>query len=369
MRNRIQIIVFIAFLAFFGLAYIIFPQREFSEMENDYLTLCPEFHWKEFLSGDFSRDFEEYTADQILGKDWFVKNQVLIRRGLGVTEINNVYIGKDGYLIQDYQEPTSIFQENLNYIQNFAIENPEVEITMLVAPNVNEIYPEKLPLFAETYPQAQVLKEIENQLGNVVKIVDVRPNLIAHAQDYIYYKTDHHWTTLGAYYAYEILCPSMGLSPTPLKDYERIQLPNPFYGSLYSKTPLYGQESDQVELFLNPRGEYQVSYPMANQERDSMFVMEQAQQKDQYTVFFGGNDPLVIIDSNSENTEKILIIKDSYANCLVPMLADHYSQIHMMDLRYYHGDVSEYLEENGIKTVIFIHNIDFLSTDNNFLWL
>lgn len=369
MRNKVEIVLFIVFLSLFGLAYIIFPQREFSEMENDYLTLCPKFQWKDFIEGDFSRAFEEYTADQILGKDWLVKNHVLFRRGLGITLINGVYIGKDGYLIQDYQEPEGNFKQNLDYIREFAVRNPNVKMTMLVAPNVNQIYPELLPSFAETYSQKTVLEELEAQLSGSVQVVDVEPALEAHREEYIYYKTDHHWTSLGAYYAYAAFCEASGLTPLPIDKYDRQELPEPFYGSLYSKTPLYGQESDRVELFWNPEGIYRVSYPVAGQERDSMFVLEQADKKDKYTVFFGGNDPLVVINSNGANPEPVLIIKDSYANCLVPMLADQYREIHMIDLRYYHEDIDAYIEENKIKQVIFIHNIDFLSTDNNFLWL
>ena len=100
-----------------------------------------------------------------------------------------------------------------------------------------------------------------------------------------------------------------------------------------------------------------------------MYNMEYATRKDKYAVFFGGNYALTVINSNSDNQEKILVIKDSYANSVVPFLADHYNEVHMMDLRYYHDDVSAYIEENDIQKVIFIHNVDFISTDNCFLWL
>lgn len=369
MRDKIEIIIFLIFIAIFGLGYIIFPQREISEMENRYLSLCPEFHWKEFLSGEFSEDFEDYAADQILGKDAFMKTNVAINRGLGVSKINQVFIGQDGYLIQDYQEPGEVLEQNIGYIQSFARENPEADMSMLIVPNVNEIYPEKLPPFASAYPQSEVIARIQQNLGGNMTVIDGTDAMLEHKEEYIYYKTDHHWTSLGAYYAYDMLCHTMNMEPVPLEAYERLELTEPFYGSLYSKAPVTGQEGDRVEIFRNPAGEYTVSNPVKGTTSDSMFQMEYAVKKDKYAVFFGGNEPLLVIQSNSSNEERVLIIKDSYANCLVPMLADQFGEIHMMDLRYYHEDVTAYLEEHDIQNVIFIHNVDFISTDNNFLWL
>lgn len=369
MRNKIEILLFLIFIAFFGLGYLVLEQREFSEMENRYLEQCPKFTWKGFVDGEFTEKFETYTADQILGKDVFVKSNVAVNRVLGITEINQVYIGKEGYLIQDYQEPGEVLEDNIRYLQAFAEENPEIDMTFLIAPNVNEIYPEYLPAYAETYSQELVIDRLQTSLEGRMTVVDVTEALREHKGEALYYKTDHHWTTLGAYYAYEELCRALELEPAPIKQYQCLEVAEPFYGSLYSKVPLFEQESDSVELYRNPEGEYTVTVVGEQQTKDSMFDMEYVNRKDKYSVFFGGNYPLLVIESNSENDEKVLILKDSYANCMVPMLADHYGEIHMMDLRYYHEDVSEYIEEQGIQKVIFIHNVDFISTDNNFLWL
>ncbi len=406
LKNKIVILVFVIFIAFFGISYIMIPEREFSEMENRYLTTFPEFSRENFLSGDYTADFEAYTADQIVGKDVFVKGHVAYSRALGISEINQVYFGKEGYLIQDYQEPGAVLSDNLNYILAFAREHPNVELTFLIAPNVNEIYPEYLPDFATTYPQSQVIDTMEHALAPVLKdadeagmastdltltdadkvsgneeagkssetvrnltIVDVTDTLIEHKSDYIFYKTDHHWTTLGAYYAYEELCDALEIQAKSMDCYEIQSIEEPFYGTLYSKAPAFRQESDTVSLFVNPEGVYQVNYVNENKSADSMYNMDYAQQKDKYSIFFGGNYALTVIQSNSENQEKVLIIKDSYANSVIPFLADNYSEIHMMDLRYYHNDVSAYIEEHDITKVIFIQNVDFLSTENCFLWL
>lgn len=368
MRDKIVIIVFLGFLSVFGLGYIFLPQREFSEMENHYLNLRPDFTLKDYINGDFTQEFEDYTADQILGKDLFVKSNVMLNRMVGISKINQVYIGRDGYLIQDYQEPGEQLTKNLEYIKQFAQENPDVEMTMLLAPNVNEIYPELLPPLAQTYSQAKITEQAEQELQDAMTVVDVTDTLYSHKDEYIYYKSDHHWTTLGAYYAYETLCEELQIQPVQYEAYQQTVL-EPFLGSLYSKAPVFNQQTDQVTLLTNPSGTYEVNYVAENRNTVSVYDMEYAQRKDKYAVFFGGNYPLVQITSNAAGDEKVLIIKDSYANSMVPMLADHYSEIHMLDLRYYHEDVSRYIQEKGIDRVIFIHNVDFISTDNNFLWL
>ena len=369
-KNIIIVIFFLVFLGFFGLGYIVYPDRDFSEMENRYLEELPSFTWKDFLSGDFAERFEKYTADQIIGKDFFVKSQVAYKRVLGISEINQVYFAENGYLIQDYQEPGEVFSDNLEYICEFANENPEVDMTFLIIPNASEIYPEYLPEFAETYSQSEVIDTMKERLTKSnVKMVDATDTLLQHKDEDIYYKTDHHFTSLGAYYTYQTLCGEMGIQPHDKSFYGIENIEEPFLGSLYSKAPAFHQMSDCMELFKNNSGEYSVEYVNENRTEPSMYNMEYATRKDKYAVFFGGNYALTVINSNSDNQEKILVIKDSYANSVVPFLADHYDEVHMMDLRYYHDDVNAYIEENDIQKVIFIHNVDFISTDNCFLWL
>lgn len=390
LRNCIVMMVFLVFIGFFGIAYIVVPDREYSELENRYLTTFPEFSWRRLLSGEFMSDFDSYTADQIYGKDLFVTGHVAYNRMLGIKEINGVLIGRDDYLIQDYQEPGDILDKNLQYIQGFAQEHPDITMTMLLAPNVNAVYPEELPAFAQTYPQDAVITQVENTLTTEnMTVVDVTDALLQQKDRGVYYKTDHHWTTLGAFFAYKELCGTLDIPARHLDDYEKVTIETPFYGSLYSKAPVIGSEGDEISLYLNPTGQYQVTYVNEGKRSASMYEESYLTKKDKYAVFFGGNYALVTIenptyrqnvpagsgvqpetvDSEADQRDEVLIIKDSYANAIVPFLADHYRMIHMIDLRYYHEDLDEYIRDHHIQQIIFIHNVDFLSTDNSFVWL
>ncbi|MBQ8983317.1 MAG: hypothetical protein IJ079_06980 [Lachnospiraceae bacterium] len=381
--NFIIIMVFLTFIGFFGIAYIIVPDREYSELENRYLTTFPELSWERLMSGEFMSDFDSYTADQIYGKDLFVKGNVVYNRMLGIKEINGVLIGRDGYLIQDYQAPGSVLNQNLQSIQNFAEAHPEADMTLLLAPNVNEIYPEKLPTFAQTYPQSEVIARAEETLDAAnLKVVDVTDILTDQKSRDMYYKTDHHWTTLGAFMAYKELCDASGRPSRHLDDYEMITLDTPFYGSLYSKAPVTESEGDEITFYRNPLGQYKVTYVNEGIVTDSMYDSQYLDRKDKYAVFFGGNYALITIENlvfdgllataeeeSGTDSGEVLILKDSYANALIPFLADDYAKLHVIDLRYYHDDLGAYMEENHIRQVILIHNVDFLSTDNSFVWL
>ena len=382
-HNIIIILVFVCFLGFFGIAYIVVPDREYSELENRYLTTFPELTAERLFNGEFMSDFDSYTADQIYGKDLFVKGNVAYNRMLGIKEINQVFIGKENYLIQDYQEPGDLLDENLASIEEFAEAHPELPIAVLLAPNANEIYPEMLPSFVKTYPQSRVMVRANAVLSaDNLTFVDATGALAAKKDENMYYKTDHHWTTDGAYSAYQELCGAIGLTPKKLEEYERIEIQTPFYGSLYSKAPVTGNPGDHMTLYRSPDEGYRVTYVMEDRTEDSLYDESYLTKKDQYAVFFGGNYAYVkieneklqsanIVDSEitGVKTGNVLVIKDSYANALIPFLADQYADIHMLDLRYYHDDISKLIEENEIGQVIFIHNVDFLSTDNSFVWL
>lgn len=368
MKNKISAIVFLIFIGIFAAGYFIVEDREFSDMENRYLTTMPKFSLDSFANGTFTSDFESYMADQVIFKDNLVTLKTDLSRLCNMTQVNGVYFGEEDYLIQDYEKPTELLDSNLNYIKTFAQRN-EIPMTMLLVPNASYIYEDKMPLFGETYPQDAVISQVRDALSSELTFVDASDILLEHKEESIYFKTDHHWTMEGAYYGYQVLGEALNISVTNRDDYEIEVVSEDFYGSMYSKAPSAGQSPDVISIYHNPEGIYQVEYLDEEKTTDSLFVYENLEIKDQYTVFLGGNHPLLHITSNSENEENVLVIKDSYAHCLLPMLADHYSSMYVMDLRYYHSDIDAFIEENNIEQVIFIYNVEFLSTDNNFLWL
>ncbi len=368
MRNKISAVFFIIFILFFACGFWLVDDREFSEMENRNLSTLPSFTVKSLLDGDYTAAFEEYMADQMVLKDTFVSLRVDMARQAGQKLINGVFFGEDGYLISQYSKPDDQLANNIDEIVTFA-KRVSIPVTMLIAPNVSEIYPENLPFLASCYSQSEVISEIEAKLGSELQFVDATDILLSHKNEELYFKTDHHWNMKGAYYGYQALCEALGVTSCPLQSYVETVYSTDFYGSLYSKAPSVFQVPDTLTLYENPAGEYLVTYVQEGVTSGDVYKKDNLDIKDKYTVFLDGNHPYITIESNAKQKEHVLVIKDSYAHALLPFLADTYANLYIIDLRYYHDSIDTLIEENEIDEVIMIHNVDFISSDVNFIWL
>ncbi len=369
MKNKILSVLFILYILVFAVGSVLAKDRDFSEMENRNLTQFPQVTAKAVLEGSFTEKFETYMSDQIMGKDFLVRLKISENRMLNQSYINGVYFGKDDMLIQDYENPYNQLSKNIGYINEFVEAHPEYEFTWLLAPNACYIYEDKLPPFATCYDQGEVMAYITGSAAEEIRIADCTQALMQERDSYIYYRTDHHWTMHGAYIGYTVLCDALGQTATPEEDYDIQVGSDAFFGTQYSNAPTFSQKPDEILLYMNPKGTYQVAYLDDGVTTDSLYNLDNLFIKDKYTTYLDGNHSYVKITSNAENKEKILVIKDSYAHSLLPLLADNYSEIYVVDLRYYHQSISELAEKEGISKIIFINNLEFLSTDDNFLWL
>lgn len=375
MRNKLIVIVFIIYILVFSLGSVIAKDRHFSMMENRNLAQFPKANVESVLNGDFSESFENYMSDQLVFKDFLVRLKVGENRILNQSSVNGVFFAKDNMLIQDYKNPYNQLSKNVGYVSEFVCQNQDFSVSWLIIPNACYIYEDKLPAYASCYDQKEVLAYILGNADESINVIDCSNELMEEKNDYIFYKTDHHWTINGAYIGYKKLCDSLGLNATKKSEYKTSTVNEDFLGSLYSNAPSFGQAADKIELFSNPLGEYQVFYADKNITTDSLYNEDNLKTKDKYTVYLDGNHSLIRIKSNhvneqyNENEGKLLVIKDSYAHSLLPLLADNYSEIVVVDLRYYHQSVSELARESKITDILFINNLEFLSTDDNFLWL
>ena len=371
MKNKIVAFMFVAYIMFFSIGSIIAKDRSFSQMENRNLQQFPDATGNKILSGEFSEEFEKYMSDQIILKDSLVRIKVLENRVLGQTLINGTYFAEDGMLISQYVNPYNQLSKNLQYVNEFADLNEEFNVTWFVAPNVCCIYEDRLPSYAENYDQREVMAYILGNVSENIQFIDCTDALYNARDEYIFYNTDHHWTMKGAYIGYSKLCEALGVTATSMEEYQVVVGSEEFYGTLYSNAPTFSQEPDEVLIYNNPLGEYTVEYLDEGTVSDSLYNLDNLEIKDKYTTYLDGNHSIIKITSNavSGDSGKLLVVKDSYAHSLLPLLADNYSEIYVVDLRYYHQSVSELARENGIENIVFINNLDFISTDNNFLWL
>jgi hypothetical protein len=366
----IMIVIFVAFIATFSIGTLVTDDRTFSEMENRNLTQKPEVTSETVFSGELDDDFESYLSDQIFKKDSMMTLKTSFDYFSGKTFQNGVFFGKDGYLLQQFTEDSEQISENVSYLNAFA-DSIDVPVDFILAPNSICLNSDKLPLGAYTDDQRKTTESVSEQLSENITLFDPYDTLYDLQNNQgvqAYYKTDHHWTASAARAVCDSWLESAGYEGTD-GDYVYNTVDD-FYGTLYSKAPASFVAADTFGYYENTSGSYTVRYVKENTFSYSMMNTEYLKKKDKYSSFFGGNYSQIKITSDSKNKEKILVIKDSYANSLIPFLADKFSEVYVIDLRYFHFDsASELIAENNINRVLMVYNIDFLNEDKNFIWL
>ena len=378
--------VFLSLVFGFSLAGIASPDRKFSEMENRSLQQAPEVSIERIKNGSFTGDIEKYTSDQIFMKDELVTMKTGADSVLGKRYMNGVYLADDDFYIQDFKENTELIKTNIDSLNAFADGLGDgIEVDFLLAPNASCVLNDKLPKANQCGDQSKTAQDIQAMLSQKIHLAYPEDALKTEAES-CYYRTDHHWTAKGAELGYSALRQVMGLPVQ--QSFERTSRElGSFYGTLYSKAPRTGALSDTIELVTYEGNEIMVSYPVAAGDhdipaectetggvpkKDGLFVKAPESTKDKYAAIMGGNFALTEIETNAPSDEKVLVLKDSYANAVLPELCAQFAHISMIDLRYYHmqeESVSEYVKSHGINRVIYIYNIDFLNSDNNFVWL
>lgn len=357
--------------AIFGLAFLncILPDRKFSEQENRILEQKPRLSLSSAMDGSYMEKYEAYQSDQFAGRDAWIEISTDLELLLGRRESNQVFKGKDHYLLEDLEsdQGTNV-QENIRAIHSFSEKNRNLQQYFLIAPNAAEIWKNKLPAFAVTENQQEQLNKLRESLPEDVIWIDAYGALEQHKEEEIYYHTDHHWTSLGAWYAFEEAKKDMELNETYTEPLISCAVTDSFNGTLSARSGYERGYRELIHIYF-PDGESSTQVVVHDVEkgekRASLYVPEKLKEKDQYGVFLGGNSPLLDIQTTSESPEKLLIFKDSYANCLIPFLVPYYRQILVVDPRYYYGDIQTLLEENQVGSILFLYNANTFFTDNS----
>jgi len=364
--NLIQVILFLAFIGGFFIINLITPDKVFSEVENRMLEQAPKFTFDSLFAGKFTTTFETYITDQFVGRDKWIGLKSYTELALQKKENNGVYLGKDGTLLTRFDKPDEKRTEtNISAVKNFADET-DIPVYFSLIPNSTEIWAEKLPKNAPNFSQLELIEALYARSG--ADNIDTYSALYNHRDDYIFFRTDHHWTPLGAYYGYTALAEAMGFEPRPLDSFSQTVVSEDFYGTTYSNSGIRSVKPDTITTFVEDyEGLSVVNYTKGSAEAGVLYDYSRLDTKDKYSLFFGGNTPLLQIETGSPGP-KLLLIRDSYADSEIPYLFEHFSEIHAIDLRYYKTSVKDYITEHGIDQVVISYGIsNFVSDANIFL--
>lgn len=366
----IPIFLFALFLLGFSLWNVLSPDKDYSEVENRPLAQRPKPTVNTLLSNEFGERFDVYISDQFLFRDEWISAKSVFETGFGKLENNDILYGSDHYF---FDKILSIdekqFRRNLDYTQQFLTREQvqDKDVYFSLVPSSANILKEKLPTGFPMAPESSYLEEAHTQLGNAgYKIVDYTDTLTAKNSEYIYYRTDHHWTTLGAHYAYEKFMEELGIAPLPLSTWDAHTVDN-FFGTYYNKAKKRDTLPDEIVWFDVPVTRVTID----GEEKDGLYDILQFEKRDKYAAFLHSNHAVTVLE-NSQATQgensRIVVFKDSYGNSFVPFLTAHFEEVVVVDVRYL-NDITQVLEDYPADVYYVMYSFKNYTQEDNIVKL
>lgn len=355
------LVLFFLFIFCFMIADGLWPKRAESELERRPLAQFPDFSFSSLVKNEWTAKYGEYTKDQVIVRDSWLKAQSLCESLLfQKEEIGGAMIGKNDALFTKMfaLTPTEekLLQKNTTLVQQF-IEKFPGQITFLLAPSSSVINAEELPANTPMLDENARLDTIFSAVSEADSL-DLRDSFTAAKDDIqLYYDTDHHWTSYGAYLAYQQFCQMRGLTPMEVTESAYTTVPG-FYGTTYSKALYWKSEPDTIAYLdlPNTMTVWNVSptFELTENFTATMYDKSKLEVGDKYAMFLYGNNGYSTIEGDGEGS--ILVVKDSYANSFIPYLTANYARIGVIDPRGFGLSVADFAQQEGYDEVLLLFN-------------
>lgn len=371
----IPAVVFLIFIYGMALWFLFSPKTDYSSSEKRYLQKFPDANVEKVLSGEFGSEFETFFADQFPQRNTWVGLNAYTALAEGNNGASGVYNCKNGYLINKPVSTENNLDKNVGAVVDFA-KTIDAPTTVMLVPSTGYIADDVLPTFHDKYNDDEDISKISSTLSKEkIGFVDLRERFKSEYKNgsQLYYKTDHHWTTKGAYTGYQELCKALGITPIDDSTLKKDSYPD-FYGTTYSSSGFWLTPPDNIEIWSNPNNSSKnISVKITEganiKTSGSMYFTDHLKEDDKYPVFIDGNHALTEITNTNAKNGTILLIKDSFSHSLAPFLAENYSKVVLVDLRYYKESVSQLVSAYNPEQVVVLYGIDNLATDTDIVWL
>lgn len=362
-------IAFCGFLAVMCVLFLLLPKSDYSELEKRYLEEAPVLNWETLMQGDFGQDMESYFADHLPGRDFFVGLNAYFDLLTGRQVAKDIYVTKDGCLVECPVEWDQIQAEkNISSVMALA-EQISREVDLMIVPSSGWALEDRILGVANPYNDPALIEKLYEMTDSSVRCLDILSVFAAQPdRGALYYRTDHHWTSLGAYTAYSTYMADKDRFCPAAADFT-VTTASGFRGSNYSRAALWLTAGEDVQMWHYSQN-LLVTTGETDQVHQGVFYTERLNEADMYTVFLDGNHPIVRIHNPDQaGAGSILVIRDSYANCLGTLLANSYETVVMVDLRYYKQSVAELYAQEDFDDVLVCYSLDNFMTDKNLVWL
>ena len=370
------VMIWLFCLVIFGMSglHILSEDKSFSESENRVLATFPKLTVSSVADGSFMKDFETYLTDQFPFRDGVISAKTFVDRVFGKNEENGVYIGKDGFLFDSQTAYEADRVKKLSKaVKKFSDSHSDLKTAFLLAPNSTYVYSDYLPKYLELPLQNKQINSLRKKTASDNMLWLSAASLLKKNADktQLYYKTDHHWTTRGAYLLFKEICVQWGLESSKKeidKKYDFFEVSTTFEGTLASTSGVHGT-TDKIEICVpkDSEGTYVAYFESSGEKTASLFFADKLETKNQYEVFLGGNYDKVIISTVASTNKSLLLIKDSYANCMIPMLTPYFSKIVVIDPRYLTDSLDSIIKENEFTHMLYLYNLNTLLEDNSLI--
>lgn len=341
---------------------LLWPDRARSMVENRPLAGFPAPEMQTLAKGKWQNALNDWFSDQFVGRDSLFAIDYLIKKLSGVKIIDDVFLGHQMLIQQASPKDETILDRKAQAINHFFKMYPLHTMIGLV-PGAQWVERSHLPSFVVPVDQPADITEFISRLDPSIQGLDISKNLEQVKDEYVFYKTDHHWTSLGAWQGASALLQACQIEPD-LSAYDRYPVSNTFEGTLQARTGSIFLK-DTIDIYVaknNP--DYLV---MANNDgvyESTIYDQEALAGKDQYEVFLGGNDALVQISANTPDSNRhLLVFKDSYANAMIQFLLPYFRTITIVDPRYFYDNIDRLMEANMITDVLYLYSYNTFQTD------
>lgn len=371
MRNRIFFAIFMTVWVIIIVINFIWPKQTFSQEENRMLSTIPKFSFASFVNGNYLNGVNDYINDHFAFRNVYLKiNSWWEINVMGKKENNSVYVGKDGYLFEKFQygeEEIKNANKNITVISDFAqkMNNSNIPTFFVLIPNSIYVNKDKLPDFVEAPNQEEIINNIYKSVKNTTNVNVTTALELGNKITPLYFKTDHHMNSNGAYVVYNEFCKYANVQAVPIQDFNKVTVTNDFLGTFDSKAQIANQVPDEIFVYKNETNTNLNEAIYDKETTNSIFNEKYLEGKDKYSYFLNGNNSKAIIKTKVKNNKKLLIIKDSYAHIMSQFLCENYSELHFLDPRYTNFNYEEYVKKEKITDVLFLYNVSTFVNDTN----
>lgn len=372
----ITVVLFCLIIASLAISFVIMPDKQFSQQENRNLEQAPEFNGERFFSGEFATDTNVYFSDQFPLRDWFVKLKSASELAMLKGENNGVLYSSEQLAVKNFNSYLSAIEvtEDTDRIFEESIKTQLKRVnrlsTKLDVPLVTVIPPRTIDIadgsFSYDRPDGDRQFELMNELlsedcGYIDTLSDLRARY--EKGEYVYYRTDHHWTTLGAYYTYCEIMKQYGKADKiiPMDKFE-IEKVEDFSGTTAARANFPFYKKDTIEIWHLPDDdEYEITAD--GEKLDGFYKMAHAETSDKYSLFLDGTHNITTITKSGSDRETLIVAKDSFANCLIPFLAREFDIV-ALDLKS-NPNLSSAAEQYSADAVLIVFNTENLISTGN----